>query len=117
MKRISLGKAISFPFRSYFVVFLGLNLAVIILVLSLQSKLPPVVPLFYGLPTGEEQLVPKMFLITPLLIAIAITIANIFILKITKEAFIQKVFVGLTLAVTLLAIITTVKIFFLVASF
>ncbi len=105
------------PFKEYFIGSLILNLVIAVLVLVLRGMLPPVVPLFYGLPTGEEQLVSNYFLTIPSLIALFLTTINAFITKFFKDTFTHKVLIGLTVAITLLASITTIKIFFLVASF
>lgn len=117
MKKSFLTQIFNIPFKEYFFVCFGLNLLIIILLFLLQNNLPPVVPLFYGLPTGDEQLVPRMFLAIPCLSAIIIIVINGVVAKLSKSAFIQRVLVGLILAGTLLALITTIKIFFLVASF
>ncbi len=90
------------------------NLLVILGILLLQSHLPPVVPLFYGLPYGDEQLANTWALIIPPLVALAFIGANIFISKTSKEEFIKQILVGLTIATTALSTITVVRIILLV---
>lgn len=104
----------SLPFKEFFAICLAVNFIVGIGVVILASSLPPVVPLLYGLPVGEEQLAPKIFLVLPCLVAIILTLSNAFLAINSKDAFIHKVLLGICVAVTLLASITTVKIFFLV---
>ena len=104
------------PFRGFFLTCLILNVVFSLLVLLLQKSLPPVVPLMYGLPVGEEQLVPRIALAGPSALAFLIAMVNAFGAKASKNPFIEKVLVGLTIVVTSLAIVTTLKVFFLVAA-
>lgn len=117
MKKSFLKEIFSLPYKEIIGLCLVINIIVAILVIALKSFLPPVVPLFYGLPVGEEQLVPRFFLTIPSFSAILLIIINTIIAKFSSGSFIQKVLIGLTMAITLLASITTLKIFFLVASF
>ncbi len=81
------------------------NILVILGVLFFQSHLPPVVPLFFGLPLGEQQLANSWALIIPPIVALAFLGVNIFI---------KQVLLGLTLTTTALSTITVVKIILLV---
>lgn len=90
------------------------NILVVIIALFFQSHLPPVVPLFYGMPSGEEQLANQWALIIPPLVALAFLGVNIFITHITKDDFIKQVLLGLTITTTALSTITVVKIILLV---
>lgn len=117
MKKSFFRELFSLPYKEFFGICLLVNLGVIGFVVLLRNNLPPVVPLMYGLPVGEEQLVPRLFLIAPSVISIILIVINILIAKFSGGSFIQKVLVGLTMAVTLLALVTTLKIFFLIASF
>jgi hypothetical protein len=93
------------------------NLLTGLIILLLQSRIPPSVPLFYGLPQGEEQLVQNTFLILPPLIALVIVGVNIFLGKVTKDKFLQKVLTGLTILCSALSSVTVIKILLLVGSF
>lgn len=104
----------SLPFKEFFIVCLAVNLTVGVAILVSQSSLPPVVPLLYGLPVGEEQLVPRILLVLPSLAAFLLVAANACVSSFLKDSFVHKVLVGISIALTLLASITTIKIFFLV---
>ncbi len=114
--RSSLQK-LNVPFKEVFFIFFGVSFVGMVLVVLLLGNLPPVVPLLYGLPKGEDQLVPKIALIVPLLIAQVITVINMVLVKHTKDHFSQRALVYLVVAVNSLAIITVVKIVLLVGSF
>ena len=92
------------------------NLFLIIFVLAMLTFLPPVVPLLYGLPKGEEQLVPKIFLVLPGLCAQAILILNVALIKFLNDGFLAKSLFYLLIAICALSVITTLKIVFLVGS-
>ncbi len=92
-----------------------LNLIFCLLILILQSKLPPLVPLLYGQPEGQEQLAQSIFLVVPFLIASLIAGINTILVLRSKDWFIQNVALGINIVVTLLVTITTFKIIFLVA--
>ncbi len=101
MEKINIGAAV-------------VNLLIILGILLLQSHLPPVVPLFYGLPYGDEQLANTWALIIPPLVALSFIGINIFIGKTSKDEFIKQILVGLTIATTALSTITVVRIILLV---
>jgi len=106
-----------FPYPGYVLSVFGVNLFFILLVFLFQSKLPPVVPLYYGLPKGSEQLAPKLALTFPALLALMITAINIFFASVMDNQFLQKILLGVAGLITLLAGFTTIKIVFLVGSF
>lgn len=92
-------------------------LAVIFLVLGLTfTKLPPVVPLYYSLPWGEEQLTRKHELFIIPLAVIIIFFLNLvfsfFILK--KDQFLIQLLLWTSCILTLFTLITLIKIVFLV---
>ncbi len=92
------------------------NLLVILLILLLSSKLPPVVPLLYGQPQGDEQLATKYFLLLPAIIASGFVLLNFSLGKLMNDAFLNKVLIALMIGATILSTITTVKIFLLVGN-
>lgn len=117
MKKSFLKEIFSVPYKEFFGFCLLFNICVIAIIVLFKGMLPPVVPLMYGLPVGEEQLVPRLFLTVPSAISMILIVINMTIAKLLGGAFIQKVLVGLAIAITLLSAVTTMKIFFLVASF
>ena len=105
------------PFPQIILPILVIHLIGLVAYLLVQGNLPPVVPLLYGLPYGEEQLVPKIFLLTPLIVGVIILVLNTLIIKFTKDNFSQKALLYLIIATSLLSIVTVVKIVLLVGSF
>lgn len=94
-----------------------INLLVIGFVLFTQNSLPPVVPLYYGLPIGDEMLANKTTLPVPALASIIIISINILIIKAIKDVFLQKVLTSIIVLITLLSTITIFKIAFLIGNF
>jgi hypothetical protein len=92
------------------------NFVTIIFLLAVQGRLPPEVPLFYGLPQGREQLAKPIFLILPSLISIVIITANLFMIRFLKDDFLKKVILAAGAGTALFACITSVKIAFLVGN-
>ncbi|MEK7498033.1 MAG: hypothetical protein AAB656_03890 [Patescibacteria group bacterium] len=107
----------SVPYNNIVIPALGVNFVVLLLVIVLQNNLPPVVPLYYGLPTGEEELAKKIFLTVPSLVSILIILVNVVFMKRAKDSFLPKVLLGLIIGSTILGAITTIKIILLVGSF
>lgn len=91
-----------------------INVGVAGLILLLQHRLPPQIPLFYGNPAGEEQLVGRIWLILPPIVSVLITAINSAGCILIKDSYLQKVLIGTTIAVTTLSTITIAKILFLV---
>ena len=113
IERICMEKSIP----SLTIIFFVLNLAIIFAIVLIKDFLPPVVPLFYGLPTGEEQLVASMFLTLPAIIASLITIINTVLIKLIPDDFLHKILLGIIITSFSLSTITIVKIVTLVGSF
>lgn len=95
---------------------LGINLFAIIWVLVSQNKLPPEVPLFYGMTRGAHQIAPRLFLVTPSLAAILIVAINFFISLLLSDRFLKQVLVGSSILASLFAIVTIFKISLLVGN-
>ncbi len=110
-------RKLSVPYVKYFTAILIVNIAVIIAIALLASSIPPIVPLFYGLAHGEDQLVPQSFLLLPPAIAALITVINASISIVTNDQFIKRVLTGTTFAATILSTITIIKIILLVGKF
>lgn len=105
------------PHNKLLVVTPLVALATMLIVVLSRSLLPPEVPLFYGLPEGEDQLVSSLSLIIPSLVSLAIFAINTTLVYFIRDKFIQSALVIATFAVTLLGTITTVRIITLVNSF
>jgi uncharacterized Tic20 family protein len=87
------------------------------IVLLIQRWLPPQVPLFYGKPSGEEQLTSSLVLTLPSIVSLLILLINVSFAAVLKDEFLRKTLVLAAIAVTFFAAITTIKIIFLVGSF
>src|SRR3990172_4085421 len=98
------------PFQQTVFALIFFNLLLVALVLVAQETLPPVVPLFYGKPQGEEQLAQSLFLSLPPFISLLITLINLAFIYLLDNRFLQKVLLGLAIGVTILSTITVIKI-------
>lgn len=99
------------------IICIVVNVLTILVIILLKNSLPPVVPLFYGLPVSVDELTTNIGLIIPSLISICLIIINIIVAKGTKDTFLEKIFTGLIIAVTALSLITIIKIITLVGVF
>ena len=107
---------INLAHKNLYILAIVVNVLVVMLVIVFQSKLPPLVPLLYGLPIGKEQLVDKSLLAIPCLVSLVLISADAYVSIRTKNLFVEHVLAGIAIAITLLASITTIKIFFLVGA-
>lgn len=105
------------PLKNYVIAGGIINFLTAIFVLLAQGKLPPQVPLFYGLPQGESQLTRPIFLLIPTALSSAVILANQFLARLVKDEFLKKAFVAAGFASAVFATITTFKIIFLVGNF
>jgi len=104
------------PLKRLLVLFLVVSVITIILGLLAQLILPPQIPLYYGLPQTSEQITPSIFIILPSLLSIIITAINTAVSLKVNDIFLKKTLAFASIAVLLLATITTYKIIFLVGS-
>lgn len=81
----------------------------------LLSYLPPLIPLFYGKPVGVEELAQKNFLFLVPTIAIIISVLNFIISKSVKDEFLQKILAVGSFIVSIMALVTVIKIILLIA--
>jgi len=102
------------PLKNWVLVGGALNLIALIFALISQNRLPPQVPLFYGVPAGENQLVKPLFLTVPALLSCFLILVNLFLARLTHNDFLKKALVVAGLAGAIFAGITTFKIIFLV---
>ncbi len=105
------------PSRNYVYASFGISLFVSLLVILLKGWLPPEVPLFYGRPVGEEQLVLTFGLLIAPGVAILITILNIILVKTIGDMFLKRALIMASFFVSILTAITVLKIIFLVGFF
>jgi hypothetical protein len=104
-------------FRNYFLAAFLLAIFTVLAVFVLLNFLPPLVPLFYGKPTGSEQLAPTWFLFVVPGISILITTIDLFVNSSIKDEFIRKIMAVSSLIVSIMASVTVVKIVLLVGFF
>ena len=101
-------------FQKFSILCLAANLLIVLAIVLLQKDLPPVVPLFYGLPVSQEELTKNIFLVTPALTSSLFICVNFILIRITKDSFLQKIFIGLDATTVALSTITILEIIFLV---
>lgn len=92
------------------------NSVLILIIFLFKNFLPPVVPLFYGFPRGEEQLAPSIALTLPPLISIAVTVVCTLLIAFLKDDFLKKILLTTSVVVTTLSFVTILKIILLVGS-
>lgn len=92
-------------------------LSTIALVFLLSNRLPPQIPLFYGLPRGEEQLTTTFGLIIPSLTSIAIILVNYGISQVLSKDYFKRILSLASVGSVFLSTITTIKIIVLVGNF
>lgn len=115
MRLLTMWKNVPFKGSVYFSI--TLNLILIIFVIVIEEFLPPVVPLFYGLPSGIDQLVPSLTLILAPILGLITTLINIIISSLIEENFLKKTLIVSSVFISLLFSITVVKIILLVGFF
>ena len=93
------------------------NVFTLTLVILIHKLLPPVVPLFYGKATGENQLAPSWLLILPSLLSLSTLLVNTILASLTKDVFLKKTLIVTALVATFFSVVTTAKIVLLVSSF
>jgi len=102
------------PFGKQIIYCLVINLTMILLAAFSILLLPPEIPLYYGLPEGSDQLVRSWAIIIPNLTSLTIMFVNSIFAMNTKDEYLKKVIVLAGFTATFFAIITVLKIFFLV---
>lgn len=103
--------------RSYIIALVA-NLFMIAVTAISYNFLPPVVPLYYGKAVSESMLAPSWALIIPSVMAILIMIVNFFISKwMLKDIFLKSVLSYTSIFITILSVITVIKIISLVGLF
>ena len=111
---MELDKLEKLPLKGYFNASWIINFIIIIFSLLVQKRLPPQIPIFYGLPQGEAQLSSPIGILIPSVSSLIFVLLNLFLINIIKDEFIKKVLVVAGLTTAVFASITVVKIIFLV---
>lgn len=104
------------PLKKLFVSSFFISLFTLVIGLVAQIILPTEIPLFYGLPQTNEQLAPSLLIVLPSALSIIITIANALISIKVDNNYLKRALAFSSISVSVLAIITTYKIIFLVGS-
>lgn len=105
------------PLGNLFYFGLGVNILTSVAVIILRGLLPPVVPLFYGLPVGANQLTSTLGLIIAPAVSVFIIAINYLISLVLENVFLQKVLAITSLSISVLTTLTIIKIMFLVGFF
>jgi len=116
---VQIDKSRPFPtsLKRVILISVFLNIASILFVITAQRKLPPELPLFYGLAEGEEQLAKAFLLTLPALVSLGMTCLNSVISFFWENEFLREVLILTSLGITILSTIATIKIAFLIGSF
>lgn len=112
--KMKLSNHITNPRNATVIACVVINLLIIVWIFISQAHLPPEVPLFYGLPSGEEQLSQSPLLILPPIISLILIGLNFLLIRTTKDKFLQNVLLSTMVVITALSTITIAKIIFLV---
>jgi hypothetical protein len=102
--------------KNYFFGPLAINFFTCLIALLAQVVLPPQIPLFYGLPVSTEQLSPSLGLLIPGGLGIVINSANLLLWLKIKDNYLKRILLISSYIVSFFAVITTIKIIFLVGS-
>lgn len=111
---MELNKLKKLPLKGYFNASLIINFLIILFSLLIQKRLPPQIPILYGLPQGEVQLLPPIGILIPSVSSLIFVLLNLFLINIIKNEFIKKTLVIAGFLIAVFASITVVKIIFLV---
>lgn len=104
------------PLKYLFVISFFINLIFILFGLASTFILPPEIPLFYGLPKNSAQLAKSLYIIIPAAVSMVITIVNAVISINIESQYLKRTMAFASLSVTILSVIATYKIIFLVGS-
>lgn len=94
-----------------------LNIISMAFILLIQKHLPPQIPLYYGLPEGEAQLVSPLWLLLPAVICFILTAINSFLSIYLKNNFIKKLPIFTSITLSAFSTITIFEIAFLIGQF
>ena len=104
------------PFSKQVICCLLINLVMILLATLSIFVLPPEIPLLYGLPEGNDQLVKSWAITVPNLVAFILMFINTIFAINTKDEYLKKIIILAGFTATFFATITVIKIVFLVGN-
>ena len=104
-------------FHNYFLAAFIMSVISILGIFLVKKFLPPVIPIFYGKPVGEDQLGTFWFFFIIPAVSILITTVNFLISMSAKDEFVKKVLAVSALVISLTGVITVIKIVLLVGFF
>ena len=104
------------PLKKLFIASFVINILTILLGLLAGFILPPEIPLLYGLPQTSEQLVKSILIILPSTIALLLTLINAILSISIDGTYLKKTLAFASISISLLSLIGTFKIIFLVSS-
>lgn len=107
----------SFPHSKITISLVIFNLLLIASVFLLKNALPPVIPIYFGMPTGSQQLGPSYALSLPPLASLIVTLIDSIIITLSDDKFLQKTLLAISFVTTFLSTFAFVRIFMLVGSF
>lgn len=105
------------PYIHLSLAFLFINICLIIFTLLISNHIPPQVPLYYGLPRGEKQLVSSISLILPMALSSMFVAINSIISYFIVSSFLKKVLIFGSYFTAILSIITVIQIISLLIFF
>lgn len=104
------------PMKKYYIFSFFLSVFVVVIALVAYFILPPEIPLFYGFPQSQQQIIGSKILFLPAFIAATFTTLNAYLSIYVENAYLKKVLAFISLLISLLAAITIFKIVFLVGN-
>lgn len=105
------------PYINFVYAAFILNLFNLTIVLVMQKNLPPQVPLFYGFTESEQQLTTSLGLIIPGIYSLSLVLLNTILTILIKNDFLKKTLSTASFTISLLSLVTVLKIVFLVGFF
>lgn len=78
--------------------------------------MPPVIPIYYGLPSGTDQLGPAVALAYLPLTSLIITLVSAVFIYLLKDAFLQKILIVVSILATILSSFAYYKVVLLVGN-
>lgn len=105
------------PHRRVIYLSVLINTAVIIILFIGLNRLPPEIPLYYGLPEGSGQIAERSYLVVPSLLTLVFIFINTIIVVLIENIFLKTALIVTCLMLSVFSLVTTVKIMLLVGLF
>ena len=103
-----------YPLKKLLLAAFILNIVVVLTAFFIRPLLPPQIPLYYGMAEAEKVVAPSWALVIPSLASLGILGINFALGLTLEDEFLKKTLVLTGLAASFFAIVTTLKIVFLV---